>query len=116
MKTGKGICILIGALVVLFAFTTIAMADSGNSSGYVNRVYVHHGDVVMFDVGKHHSKPACNRSGEEWAVSLKTQKGRGMYAMLLSAALQDIPVTVVGTGSCSAWGDREDVLFMYINP
>jgi hypothetical protein len=39
-----------------------------------------------------------------------------MYAMLLSAALQDIPVTVVGTGSCSAWGDREDVLFMYINP
>lgn len=114
MRANKFFCILVACLFVLAVLSATAIA--GSAKGNVRRVMVHAPGVVMFDVGNHYSKPACSQIGTEWAFSLNTANGRSMYALLLSAANLDIPVGVQGTGKCSAWGDREDVRFLYMDP
>lgn len=114
MKINRIYCILIGCVLVMTAFSAAALAGSAN--GFVRRVLVHSPGVVMFDVGAHNSRPACSTVGNEWAFNLDKPRGRAMYALLLSATNLDIPVGVQGTGKCSAWGDREDVYFLYMDP
>lgn len=114
MNAKKVICTLIATLMIVTAFGATAMA--GSAKGNVRRVLVHAPGVVMFDVGNHYSKPRCSRAGNEFAFSLKTPQGKSMYALLLSAANLDIPVYVKGNGKCDAWGDRENVIFMLMDP
>lgn len=94
---------VVAALGLLFADLVYA----GESSGTVIRLYAHSGDIAIFDVGAHTNRPACSVAGNEWAVSLSTPGGRAMYVLLVSAAAQRQTVTVHGTNTCSAWGDRE---------
>jgi hypothetical protein len=74
----------------------------------------HSGDVVIFAAGPHSNKPACNTAGDDWAISIVTASGMAMYALLLSAQKQGKPVTIVGSGACSAWADREAPLYIYV--
>jgi hypothetical protein len=94
----------------LGAFPAIA----GSSVGVVTRIYAHSGDVILFSAGSHQGKPACSTAADEWAFSLSTQSGKAMYALLLTAYAQGKQVAVVGTGTCSAWGDRESPVYIYI--
>lgn len=114
MKVKKVICTVIASLMIVTVCGATAIA--GSASGHVSRILVHAPGVVMFDAGNHSGRPACSKVGNEWAFSLTTQQGKSMYALLLSAANLDIPVYVQGTGKCSAWGDREDVYFMLMDP
>jgi hypothetical protein len=116
MKVNKVFCILIGIGLVLTAFSATVLAGRGASNGEVLRIMVHTPGVVMFGAGSHPNKPSCSTAGNEWAFSLNSPKGRSMYALLLSAVNQGIPVHVYGTGKCSAWGDREDVHWLYMDP
>ena len=103
--------------VLMFLFF-VAVTDSawcGGGSGTVKRIMVHQGDIVMFSLGDHINKPACSLVGEDWALSLATEEGRAMYALLLSAAAQGHTVHVEGRGDCSAWGDRENPKFMWVD-
>lgn len=88
---------------------------AGESSGKVVHLMAHHGDIIMFDAGVHTNKPACSTANNHWAFSLKTDLGRAMYSMLLSAAAQKLTVNVKGLNTCDAWGDRETPLFMWVN-
>ncbi len=97
-------------------FVTISFSCfAGNSSGKVVRIMVHHGDVVIFDIGAHNDKPDCSTVNNDWALSLSSEKGRAMYALLLSAAAQGQTVSVHGEGVCNAWADRESPKYMYVN-
>lgn len=100
------------AFVVLFLLSTFCFA--GNSAGKIEQIMVHQGDYVMFRVGAHHDKPSCSTAGADWALSLSSEKGRAMYALLLSAASQNHSVTVVGSNTCS-WPDRESPNYIYVN-
>jgi hypothetical protein len=96
--------------IILGAFPAIA----GSSVGVVTRIYAHSGDVILFSAGSHQGKPACSTAADEWAFSLTTQSGKAMYALLLTAYAEGKQVAVVGTGTCSAWGDRESPVYIYI--
>lgn len=61
-------------------------------------------DLVVFsiDEAKDSTIPSCvaevNRA--LWAVSLRTQQGRSIYAMLLTAMANDIKVIAFSAGDC----------------
>lgn len=93
----------------------MSSANAGSSSGPVTHIYAHVGDVVMFAAGYNQSKPACSTVGDEWALSLATQTGRAMYALILSAHAQGKSIDVGGTNQCSAWGDREAPYYIHIS-
>lgn len=101
---------------VLVSLSLLAgSANAGTSTGPIAMIMAHVGDIVIFDAGSHQGKPACHTVGEQWALSLATPTGRAMYALLLSAQIQGKSVSVTGSGTCSAWGDRESPLFIIIN-
>ncbi len=97
-------------IIVLSLFSTNTFA--GDSQGKIGTLMVHTGDVVMFSAGVHNNRPACSSS--QWALSLKTETGKAMYAMLLSASAQGQTVKVKGNNKCSAWGDRETPVYMWV--
>lgn len=101
-------------LIICFVVTA-NFAWAGDSSGKVQHIMVHKGDVVMFSAGIHNNKPSCSTVGEHWALSLSTENGKAMYAMLLSATAQGKTINVKGEDVCNAWGDRESPKYMSIN-
>jgi hypothetical protein len=100
---------------ILLCLLCISSAYAGDSKGKVAHLMVHRGDVVMFSAGQHSNKPSCSKVGEHWALSLKTEDGKSMYALLLSAAAQGNVVGVLGDNTCNAWGDREQPLHMWVD-
>ena len=83
---------------------------AGNGSGKVTRIYAHPkhngAGVIMFAV-QNHTNPPSDCPSHEWAFDANTDHGKAMYSLLLSAAAQGKPVTVIGAGDCKAWSDRE---------
>lgn len=105
-------------LSILFVWVAMANAAfAGVSSGQVTQVMAHVGDIIIFEAGSHTGKPACSTSGDGWALSLSTNTGRSMYALILMARAQGKTITVVGEnpGVCSAWGDREAPRYIISN-
>ncbi|MGF1863698.1 hypothetical protein L4D15_00270 [Enterovibrio norvegicus] len=88
----------------------IATAQAGTGSGKITRIYAHEKNggagVIMFNV-QNHVNPPASCPGHEWAFDANTDQGKAMYSLLLAAASQGKPVTVMGTGDCAAWSDRE---------
>ncbi len=99
------------SLCLAMAFPIIA--EAGQSTGLVSSIRVHNPNptygsssgVVMFAAGSNSASPCAIKT--EWAFSLSTETGKAMYDLLLSAAQNQLPVTVVGSNLCSAWSDRE---------
>jgi hypothetical protein len=104
------------AIAALSFLVLVDSANAGSSSGIVAVIYAHEGDVVMFVACSHQGRPACSTIGNDWAISLATPTGKAMYAMLLSAQAQGKPVNVVGTDTCSAYGDREAPRYISVLP
>lgn len=103
-------------LSILFVWVAMAnVAFAGNSNGQVTHVMAHASEIIIFEAGSHTGKPACSTSGEGWALSLSTNSGRAMYALILMARAQGKTINVLGTGNCSAWGDRETPVYIYSN-
>lgn len=103
---------------VAFFLIFISSLFAGSEVGKVSQVMVHVGDIVMFELsGTHADKPTdCDYpAGEGWAFSLNEERGKGMLSMLLTAAAQGKEIGIQGSGNCSAWGDRENPTYMYIN-
>lgn len=104
------VCCIFSLLANITPFNSMA----GSAAGRVTQVMVHINDVVFFSLdGEHVNRPACSAS--PWSISLTTNTGRAMYALLLSAQAQNQRVTVSGTGDCSAWGDRETAHHIWID-
>lgn len=95
--------------VALLLTVAAEMAFAGVGSGRVAHISPLPGDVVIFATQIHSNKPACSTAGNDWAIKLDTAAGRATYALLLSAASSNRPITVYGTNDCRYWGDREAV-------
>ena len=108
-------------LTSLLTLALSSVAVAGHSEGKVTMLMAHVGDLVMFRAGVHHNKPACSTVGDEWVISLKTETGRAMYSLLLSAQAQGKSVSVIGPEngaqpqSCPAWPDRESPIYVYLS-
>jgi hypothetical protein len=98
----------------IFLFCIPLFGYAGTGSGQVEHIMVHTGDVIMFSVEEHLDKPSCSTQAHHWALSLSTETGKAMYALLLSAAAQGQEVVITGDGECNAWGDRESPAYMHI--
>lgn len=73
--------------------------------------------VVMFHSnGARSSIPSCVGAGMEsrFAIDVKNDAGKSMYALLLTAVAQGKQVWINGTGNCSIWGDTESVNYVYV--
>lgn len=57
--------------------------------------------------------PACNVN-QEYAVRVNTPAGRSIQQQVQLAIALGKAVFVAGDGTCSAWGDRETVAYVYI--
>ncbi|MGI9573802.1 hypothetical protein ACRYJU_06905 [Alloalcanivorax xenomutans] len=91
-------------------------AVAGTAAGYITGLMAHSGGedsgpgVFMFTLdGDRNNAPSCSteNGGKDWAMSLESEAGRAMYALVLSAHAQGKRIYVTGTGHCNSWGDRE---------
>jgi hypothetical protein len=57
--------------------------------------------------------PACNVN-HEYAVKTDTAAGRAIQRQVELAAAPGKEIFVAGDGTCSAWGDRETVLYVKV--
>lgn len=54
------------------------------------------------------SYPACQiNTAWDFVISLSTEQGKHLYAMLLIAKAQQVPVSVRGIGQCDVFGSIE---------
>ncbi|MFT4929090.1 MAG: hypothetical protein ACI8WB_005220 [Phenylobacterium sp.] len=90
------------------------LSHAGSGVGKVKHLMVHEGDVVMFSTGPRTEMAECSTVGDDWMLSIATEKGKAMYAMLLASAAQGLTVSVQGHGACNVWPGRESVKFMSV--
>jgi hypothetical protein len=58
--------------------------------------------------------PAACAKQNYFAINIATDAGKAVYKMALAAQLQNLPVTIYGTGSCYYVG--EQINWMWYNP
>lgn len=87
-------------IVTILSFSFVSFAGTG--SGKVIQIMPHQGDAVIFITeSRAGSVPECAvPSGGQWALSLSTEDGKAMYAMLLAAFLTGKDVHVQGSSAC----------------
>lgn len=87
-------------LITISTFFTVNSFAAGKVS-YLNV----DGDNVHFATAevKAAASPGCavEASKEHFAVSLRTEAGRAMYSLLITAMSSDVPVTVVSANDCA---------------
>jgi hypothetical protein len=126
MRKVTRILIVLAMMLGTACFTANA-ASGGWSEGYVGRIYAgpfvppHVFFVVMERAplggsiysASHHNAPACSTVGGEWALDTSTLGGQQAFQLLLHEQAGGADIRVVGTGACTTWPDREDVLYLY---
>ena len=93
---------------ILFCANTMAQTFTGK----VTQVWVN--QKVWFKLDTMETAQidtACNTTAR-FAVDATTDKGKNIYSALLTAKSTDSSVTVVGTGTCTAHHDSEDVAYV----
>lgn len=115
MKLSKASLLLANLCAALCAVP----ANASNTGGYgqISGVFGTSSGAVLFSVsGPGRSGiPSCGTSNPtRWALDASTVAGQAQVAVFLSAWAAHKQVAVVGTGSCSIWGDTETVLYVNI--
>ena len=112
MKKLLNIIMALGAIGL-----TATPANASNSNyGTVSGLFAGgNGAVMFFSDGVRTAPPACGApNGNRWAIDASTVAGQGAIAILLNAYNRGKKVYVMGTGSCSIWGDTETIMFIYV--
>ena len=84
---------------------------AGTQSGFVARLEVRAVDgLIFFSLsGAKTGSPAC-ATRRYWMIKDENSNaGKQQYSMLLTAYTSGKPVMVAGMGTCTRWGDGEDV-------
>jgi hypothetical protein len=103
--------------IPLFCFSFLSYA--GNVSGTVGSYIVSSGysKVFLHVNGTSSGQPVCSGGGD-WAIDLAGTNpagGKAALAAIIAASIQGKTITVIGTGDCSVWGDRETVSYIVFN-
>lgn len=88
-------------------------ADTGTVSG----IYGTHNGAVIFTTSgtRTGTIPACAIANpQRFVIDASTAAGQSAVAVLLTAYAKGKAVNVVGTGSCTIWGDTETVAYFRI--
>ena len=92
-------------------------AVAGTQTGLVKDVYIRDSDgLILVDLtGTASLKPGCALRSYWIVPNEKTDSGKRLYAMLLSAQLAGRSVTIKGKDTCTRWGDGEDIDSVTLN-
>ncbi|MBU1390186.1 hypothetical protein [Shewanella baltica] len=97
--------------IVLF-ICSVSSAFAGGQTGLITQINVRtdglHWVVLSGERGE---MPACTKGQYKyWMIKDENATyGKSQFSMLLAAYLSGKPVTIIGTGNCSRWGDGEDI-------
>ena len=100
--------LLLVSAVGLMAPTTVL---ASNQTGIVKKVLVRTDGLHWFYLeGARSERPACSAQHEYWMVKDENSVyGKSQFSMLLTAYASKSKVTINGNGTCSRWGDGEDI-------
>lgn len=103
-----------GRLVAIAALLLGCSSAAWGSAvaGRVTKVHTRASDglqLVEID-GVRSTVPSCARYAYFIIRDERSDAGKAQYAMLMAAWLADKVVTIDGSGACTRWGDREDIL------
>lgn len=109
-------------LIATSMLIAIGAQAAGTSSGIVTVTYVINASAATPDPSVFIFKnataisgtPACNTNLEH-AIRLNTPAGKSVQQQVQLAIALGKNVFVAGDGTCSAWGDRETVSFVFIS-
>ncbi len=96
---------------LLFSLFT-SQAFAGSQTGKVTSILVRQSDGLhyfyMSGVGE--NKPDCASSHTYWMIKDENSTvGKTQFSMLLTAYASGKTISVIGTNSCTRWGDGEDL-------
>lgn len=85
---------------------------AGHQSGKVASVHVRASDGLHWVVleGQPQSRPACANGYAYWMIKdEKSVAGKTQIALLMAAQAAGKSVSITGAGTCTRWGDGEDI-------
>jgi hypothetical protein len=86
-------------------------ATTGSANGTVYNITTQ-GNFFLFQVtGTHINNPACSTT-QRWALSVASAGGQTMAAQLLTAYSLGKVVSISGDGTCTIYGDSENVFYV----
>jgi len=101
----------ISTLIVMLA-TGSSPALAGSASGTAYNIISQNNGVVIFAVtGTHTGNPTCSTTSR-FAFLSNTSNGQAMLATLLTGYTLGKTENIVGDGTCSSWGDSENVQYV----
>ena len=103
---------LLSLLVSVYALS----AHAGGTATFVpaNPYFMGTGAVLMTTPGGAIAgAPAC-ATQQGFAIDTTTAAGKTQLAAVLTAYALGKQITVIGTGACNIWGDRETVNYLQI--
>lgn len=109
MRKTAGAAKVIGRTLSLVAFAA-AFPAAGGQRGEVVFLNVRGDGLIVFELaGVRGNKPAC-ATYDYWIIPDEdSERGKRMFAMLLAARASGAQVGIDGGGTCTRWGDGEDV-------
>ncbi|WP_064791923.1 hypothetical protein [Shewanella woodyi] len=99
--------------ILFILMASIAMpVFAGSQTGLVTNINVRDDGLHWFTLsGDRGVMPACTRDRfTYWMIKDESSTyGKSQFSMLLAAYMAQKTVTIIGTGSCTRWGDGEDI-------
>ncbi len=90
-------------------------AGSASSGTLFNFHFMNNGVIIVYTTGTRSGVPACASSQpQRFALDATTTAGKTQLSGLISAHAAKKPITIYGTGACTAYGDSETINFFYV--
>lgn len=104
------------ALILSLFLVTSVGAAAGTASGNILMLIARTSDGLTYFTlsGATTGAPACATGGYWMIPNENSDVGKRVYAAALAAKISGAQIQVVGTGTCTRWGDGEDVLELRI--
>lgn len=104
------------APLITLAISSATFAGGTTTSKIVELGMIPAANLVWVQMAGPIATPAACSSNSFFAINLGTDGGRSTYKMFLTAQVQNLPVTVYGTGSCKTYSGIEDILYIWYDP
>lgn len=113
-RTSHKILPLALSIAAICATLVVPAAHASNADfGTISQFYGTNNGALMFSTsGTRTTAPSCSTNPQRFAIDASTTAGQAAASLVLTAYALHKQVYVVGTGTCSIWGDTETVLFI----
>jgi hypothetical protein len=106
--------------ILAFAFT-LALAAEASAGGVTTSKIAEFGmipssNIAWVRVVGPVTTPALCASDGYFSVNISTDIGKSVFKVLLVAQVQNLPLTIYGTGQCAQSAGSEDILYIWYNP